>query len=265
MEYFDWKRTIECFDERRDIVIPGDKTKTIEFCVKQFVQIANESINTHGFFTVALSGGSTPNAIYKELSQPPYKDQVDWNKVYLFWSDERSVSPDSSESNYHNSMQAGLAFLNIPSDQIFRMKGEEDIEENAFAYEQIIRNRVPGLHFDLVMLGMGEDGHTASLFPRTHGLHTNNRLVIANYVPQKQTWRMTFTYECIHSARHILIYVIGKGKEEMVARVLTGPHVPDELPIQRIGTNKHKALWILDKGASENLLPALGLAQTFKM
>lgn len=261
MRDFEWKRKVENFDQRRDIVIPGDKEKTIDFCVKQFIQIAQEAIAARGLFTVALSGGSTPNAIYKKLSQSPYKEELDWNKVYLFWSDERAVPAENIESNYYNSLQAGLKELKIPAHQIFRMQAETEIEANALAYEQLIRAKVPGMHFDLVMLGMGEDGHTASLFPRTHGLHANNRLVIANYVPQKSTWRMTFTYECIHNAQHTVIYVLGKAKAEMVARVLIGPYDPDELPIQRVGTHKHKALWILDQEADEKLIPALGLAE----
>ena len=254
---FNWKNSIKNFDARRDIAIPGDKVQTIDFCAAQFIQIAREAIDARGKFFVALSGGSTPNAIYKELNQPSNKDQLDWNKVYLFWSDERSVPPENPESNYRNSMQAGLASLNLPAANIFRMRAEENIEENALAYELLIREKVPGSSFDLIMLGMGDDGHTASLFPRTHGLHTNNRLVIANYVPQKQTWRISFTYESIHSARHVVIYVLGQGKEDMVAKVLAGNFDPDELPIQRIGTNKHKALWILDKEAGSKLIQSL--------
>ena len=99
------------------------------------------------------------------------------------------------------------------------------------------------------MLGMGEDGHTASLFPKTHGLHSLNRLVVANFVPQKNTWRITFTFEYINSAKNTVIYVLGKNKAPMLKKVLTSPYQPDLLPIQRIGTPEHKALWIVDKEA----------------
>ena len=105
------------------------------------------------------------------------------------------------------------------------------------------------------MLGMGEDGHTASLFPRTHGLHSQDRWVVANYIPEKHTWRMTLTFECINAAKHISIYVLGKSKSSMVKRVLSNPYEPDELPIQRIGIPEHKALWILDQDASKELFP----------
>lgn len=249
-----WKRKIDSFDKRRDIIIPGNAEETIRFSVCQFLEIGREAIQERGFFCVALSGGNTPNAIFQELSKPSHQSALDWSKVLCFWSDERSVPPDDQESNYHAAMQAGLASLPLKGENIFRMVAEKDIEENALAYEQLIRQKIPSLHFDLMMLGMGEDGHTASLFPCTHGLHTRDRLVIANYVPQKQTWRMTMTYECIHMARTICIYALGSKKANMVSRVLLGPYDPDQFPVQRIGTPMHKALWILDQGASEQLV-----------
>ena len=257
MNNFDWKTMIANFDSRRDLIVPGNKEQTIDFCVNQLIQIGQEAISTRGQFFIALSGGSTPNAIYKKISQAPFKDQLDWNQVFFFWSDERSVPPEDAESNYHNSMLSGLSSLPLPKSHVLRMQAEENIEENALAYEQLIQTTIPNASFDLIMLGMGEDGHTASLFPQTHGLHANNRLVIANYVPQKKTWRMSLTYDCIHKAKQVIIYVLGKDKAEMVKTVLIGEENPDLLPIQRIGTTKHKALWILDTLASEKILPAL--------
>lgn len=254
MEKFDWKREIEPFDKRRDMIIPGNAQETVIFCAKQFLQIGRKSIEKNGFFSVALSGGSTPNAIFKEISKPDHAQSLDWSKVLCFWSDERSTPPNHSESNYFNAMQSGLAALPILPENIFRMPAEKDIEENALAYEQLIRQKLPSLQFDLMMLGMGEDGHTASLFPRTHGLHTTNRLVIANYVPQKHTWRMSMTYECINMAKTICIYVIGANKANAVVKVLLGSYDPDNLPIQRIGTPSHKAIWILDTAANEQLM-----------
>ena len=254
MEKFNWEEKIISFDKRRDIVIPGNAEETALFCAKQFLQIGQEAIHTRGIFTVAVSGGQTPNAIFREISKPEYADAMDWSKVLCFWSDERSVPPTHPESNYWNAMQAGLAKLPLRPENIFRMPAESEIEESALAYEQIIRQKIPSLQFDLIMLGMGEDGHTASLFPRTHGLHTTDRLVIANYVPQKHTWRMSFTYECIHMAKTICIYVIGKNKGSMVAKVLLDAYDPDNLPIQKIGTPAHKAIWVLDIAASESLL-----------
>lgn len=257
MEEFKWEDLIINFDERRDIIIPGNVEETVHFCTRQFLQVGQDAIAQHGLFTVALSGGQTPHAIFKELSKPNYQQALDWTKVLCFWSDERSVPPNHPESNYFNAMQAGLAILPLLPENIFRMPADGEIEDNALAYEQLIRQKVPSLRFDLIMLGMGEDGHTASLFPRTHGLHTTDRLVIANYVPQKKTWRMSLTYECIHMANLIYIYAIGANKANMVSEVLLGPYEPDNLPVQRIGTPSHKALWILDKAASEQLMHAI--------
>ncbi len=241
---------IQPLDERRDIVVPGNTDETLKFCVEHFILQANHAIATHGKFTVALSGGSTPAAIYKSLSDPKNSSRIDWTRVFLFWSDERWVPQTDKDSNYHMAMTAGLNTLNIPSNHIFPMPTNgDDYEAKANAYEKLIQTHVPNLSFDLVMLGMGEDGHTASLFPKTHGLHSNRHSVIANFIPQKDTWRLTLTFECINSARHIAIYVLGANKAPMVKRVLTSPFTPDELPIQNIGTPSHKALWILDDSA----------------
>ena len=253
MEDIFWKKLIRSYDNRRDIVVPGDKLATIAFCVDHFIAIANESIAENGVFSVALSGGSTPKAIYQKLADPFYAAQIDWDKVLVFWSDERCVPPDDPESNYHMAMEAGFATLPIPTENIFRMKGEIDPEKAAQEYETLIKTAIPSKSFDLVMLGMGEDGHTASLFPKTHGLHPNEGLAIANFVPQKNTWRLTLTFEAINSAKHIAVYVLGKSKASMAAHILTAPYQPDDLPIQRVGTPTHKALWMMDTEAAAKL------------
>ena len=257
MKQMESKSEIRSFDERRDIVVPGNGTETVLFCVRQFLEIGQDAINKKGLFTVALSGGSTPNAIFTEMSKPEYVNALDWSKVYFFWSDERNVPPTDSDSNYFNAMQAGLGKLPLPPENIFRMPAENNISEGAQAYEHMIKEKIPALEFDLIMLGMGEDGHTASLFPCTDALHTKDRLVSANYIPQKETWRMTLTYDCIHKGKTICIYVIGGSKSRMVAKALLDTYDPDNLPIQKIGTPTHKALWILDSAASEQLLDAM--------
>lgn len=249
-----WAHQLQNFDARRDILIPGSYEETIRFCVEQLIEIANAAIEDHGYFAVALSGGSTPKAIYKALASSENRDRINWSKVLLFWSDERSVAPTNPESNYHMAMEAGFKSLPLKAENIFRMKAEENIENNALIYEKLIQTHIPQKTFDAILLGMGEDGHTASLFPATHGLQAKGRLVIANFIPQKDTWRMTLTYECINSAHHILIYVLGKEKADMTKRVLTGPYEPDLLPIQKIGLPKHRACWILDSDAAA-LLP----------
>jgi len=245
-------------DQRRDIVFPGDHDQTLQYAVNHWVQCANDAIEDHGFFVVALSGGSTPKKIFQALASDQYRQKVDWKKVFLFWSDERAVSPENSDSNYHMAMVEGeLATLGIEEKNIFRMHAEENIEANAEIYEQHIQEIVPNCSFDLIMLGMGDDGHTASLFPHTKALEETKKLVIANWVAQKDCWRMSFTYHCINQAKEICLYVLGEGKSQILPQVLATPLNFQLYPSQNIGTAEHKALWIVDNQAGQNLQNAL--------
>lgn len=240
------------FDTRRTIVNPGDKKQTIKFCVEHFLKIAKECIKKRDHFYVALSGGSTPNAIYQQLALPENAKLIDWKKVTVFWSDERCVPPDHEESNYRMAMESGISKLPIPKNQLFRMKGELNPYESAVEYNDLIGKYVPDCRFDLIMLGMGDDGHTASLFPFTEGLEST-REAIANYVPSKRTWRLTLTFACINRAEYPTVYVLGSSKAYTIERVFKGPNAPEELPIQQVGTKKHPALWIMDNEACKDL------------
>lgn len=239
------------FDDRRYIAIAKDKTIAIDFAADHWITIAKESIQRHGAFYVALSGGSTPAAIFKTLATQ-HLYSIDWTKVFLFWSDERSVPPSDKDSNFHMSMESGLKSLPILPEHIFRMHAEEG-PQAAETYEQQILITIPEATFDLIMLGMGEDGHTASLFPHTEALQESDRLVVMNYVPEKTTWRMTFTYPLINRARNIVIYVLGNGKEDMVEKIFTGPTLLTQYPIQNVGTPTHRATWIMDVAAASRL------------
>lgn len=237
-------------DESKNLVIPGDYKKTLLFCVEHFIAVSKRALADHGFFSVALSGGSTPKAIFEKLCSSPYKEQINWKHIHIFWSDERALPPNNLNSNFYMAMHAGFCEMPIPDGQIHRMQAEIDIESNAIKYEATI-HKVLGKHpFDLVMLGMGEDGHTASLFPLTEGLNATDRLCIANYVPQKKCWRMTLTFNCINQASHICIYVLGASKKEMLAQVLFPPKKIKTLPVEHIGTPQSKALWIADEAAA---------------
>lgn len=240
-------------DPRRTIIIPGDKEQTIQYCVANFLHIAKDSILKRDHCFIALAGGSTPKAIYQQLALPENASQIDWNKVTVFWSDERCVPPDHEDSNYKMAMENGISQLHIPKQQIFRMRGEINHYESAAEYNDLIRKYVPECRFDLMMLGMGDDGHTASLFPFTEGLYAQ-REAIANYIPNKNTWRLSLTFDCINRSVHPTIYVLGSSKASMVKRVLTGSFNPDELPVQQVGTPDHKAVWILDNEASKDTL-----------
>ncbi len=247
-------KSIQSWDSRRDLVIPGDQHATILFCVDHWMSVCQRAIADHGAFYVALSGGSTPKAIFEKISSTPFSNLIQWSKVHLFWSDERAVAPTHPDSNYHMAMEAGLKNMPIPPEQIHRMPAEIKIEEGALAYQQVIHTVLKKQPFDLVMLGMGEDGHTASLFPYTSALQASNRLVVANWLPEKNIWRMTFTFDCINQATNICFYVIGASKKYRLAEILTSPEDRDRLPSQHVGTPEHHALWIVDEAASSELI-----------
>lgn len=235
------------WDARRDYVVLPSVEETIEFAVEHWMHSAAKAIQKKGRFAVALSGGSTPKAIYEKL----VKEDLDWSKIWLFWGDERAVPPDHPESNYKMAMEF-FKKVPIPPSQIFRMIAETNIEKHAQDYEEKIRHVLGRDFFDLVMLGIGEDGHTASLFPDTLSLEIKDRLVSANNVPEKKMWRMTLTFPCINQSFHSAVYAIGASKEMIVPKVLDAA-IESKFPASRIGTAEHKALWILDSQAAKNL------------
>jgi len=241
---------IQSIDDKRDIIIPGNKEKTIDFASDHFLKTAMEAIEKKGKFSAALSGGSTPKAIFENLCRAPYQSKLDWEKVWLFWSDERKAEPTDPDSNYRMAMDAGLKDMPIPKDQIFRMRAEKDIIDEANEYEKLLDEHLGEDLFDLVMLGMGEDGHTASLFPETKALTIFDKKVVANFVDKKNTWRMTLTFSCINKSSKICFYVMGESKQKMVKRILQPPPKSASLPSQQIGTTQNKALWILDNSAA---------------
>jgi 6-phosphogluconolactonase len=234
-------------DPKRHVIIPGDYQESLNYAIEDWLETARRAISEHGYFAVALSGGSTPKAIFEGLAKQP--NAVDWSKVLLFWSDERAVAKTDPDSNYKMAMDA-LGSLPIDPAHIFPMEGLGDLEENAKAYETLIEKNIPSKKFDLMMLGMGDDGHTASLFPKTHGLHAPGRTVIANFIPEKSVWRLSVTFDCINASHKSVVYVLGAGKAEMIQRVFSKPIQGDFLPVQNIGKDTNPALYILDKAAA---------------
>ncbi|MBS0622833.1 MAG: 6-phosphogluconolactonase [Verrucomicrobia bacterium] len=226
-------------NDRWEVVQLPNKEAAIAFAAAHFIETAAKALQERGRFAVALSGGSTPKALFHKLSDPLLAKRIDWGSVLLFWGDERSVPPDHEESNYGMGMRSGLATLPLKASNIFRMEAESDIEVHAAAYEHLLKEKVGGV-LDLTILGMGEDGHTASLFPGTEGLDVYDRLVIANEVPEKKTLRMSFTYPCINASRQVVIYVLGASKKGILTKALFD--VEANLPIQKI----EDALWITD-------------------
>ena len=219
--------------------------------MEDLIECAKEAIAERGTFTIACSGGTTPKQIFKLLATPANKKEVDWEKVHVFFSDERCVLPTSDESNYKSAMDSGISALGIPPKQIYRILGEIQPEESAEQYEKCILEHVDQQRFDVVMAGMGLDGHTVSLFPETKALEEREKLVVANYVPQKECWRITFTFPLIHKARNIRVYILGKSKQEMVNEIFTNKNA--DVPITKLANENSPPLFILDGEAAEKL------------
>jgi 6-phosphogluconolactonase len=227
-----------------------------------FALRVERAVATRGVARVAISGGSTPKAIFALLADPngPFLATVPWDKLQLYWVDERCVGPDDPESNYGVCRDLLLSKVPLPSENVFRMEGELDPEEGAARYESVLRNsmKLEGAEspaFDLVALGMGPDGHTASLFPHTAAIEAMGQLVVANHVPQKDTWRITLTWPVINQATEVVFEIDGEGKADVLAEVLTGPRDVERLPSQLIRPSNGKLLFLLDEAAAAKLPP----------
>ena len=218
------------------------------------------AVNARGLARVAVSGGSTPKAMFQLLADPaePFLKQVPWDKLYLYWVDERCVPPTDADSNYRMTNQALLSKVPLPADHIFRMEGELDPEVAAARYESTIRNsfKLEGAEtptFDLILLGMGDDGHTASLFPNTDGLDNITHIVIANHVPQKDTWRITLTAPVIDQGREVAFLIEGPAKTQVLHDVFLGPYNYRTYPSQLIRPASGTLTLLLDSVAAAKL------------
>lgn len=226
---------------------------------REFVRCAREAIVARGRFTVALSGGSTPKPLYQRLSAEPFRSEVDWNRVEIFWGDERCVPPDHLDSNFRMAREAMLDRLPIPKGQIHRIETERADRETAARDYEAVLSRVFGVSvegeppaFDLILLGMGPDGHTASLFPGTKALDETVRWVVVNHVPKFNTDRLTMTKPLLNRAREVLFLVAGGDKAEVLAEVLNGPADPIRLPSQTIRP-AGKLVWYVEQSAAGKL------------
>lgn len=213
------------------------------------VAAAQRAIAEKGSFSLALSGGRTPEALYQLLASEPYRSQIDWSRTELFFGDERCVPPDSPQSNYGMARRA-LASAPIPEANFHRMRGEIEPEQAAKEYGQLLKQKFGDGGIDLVLLGMGDDGHTASLFPHTSALDEREHRCVANYVEKLSTWRITLTAPFINRSGSVLVLVAGAEKAARVHEVLEGAEDPHRLPIQMINPGIGRLIWILDAGAA---------------
>jgi 6-phosphogluconolactonase len=228
------------------------------------VRGARDAVAAGGRFTVALAGGSPPTRLYHLLTVDPFRNQVDWQRVEVFWGDERCVPPDHADSNYRMAREAMLEHLPIPAEHVHRIEAERADRDAAARDYQAILARVLGVNedaeppaLDLILLGMGPDGHTASLFPYTQALDETTRWVVANHVPQLHTDRLTLTRPILNRAHEVLFLVAGADKAERLVEVLTGPSEPKRLPSQSIQPSGGQLVWFVERAAAARLPPSL--------
>jgi 6-phosphogluconolactonase len=244
----------------REVAIVRDAAAVTQRAAAEFLSCVDKAIAEKDSFTVALAGGSTPKALYSMLSEDPaYRSKIPWPKLYFFFGDERHAAPDSAESNYNMANETLFSKGLVKPEQITRIKGEySDTEKAALEYEQALRayfrlrdGEYP--RFDLVLLGMGPEGHTLSLFPGTRALHATNRIVVRNWVGKLYTERITLTASAANQANRIIFCVTHADKALALKAVLEGPYEPEQLPAQLIQPVNGALLWLVDESAGSKL------------
>jgi len=240
-----------------DVQIFADPAALCRVAAEKFVSAAKNAVADNGRFTVALSGGSTPKALYSLLvTDIELRTQVPWQQTYFFFGDERNVAPGDPDSNYRMAYESMLSKAPVDPARVFRMKGElKDTEEAAADYERVLREvfRPAGgelPRFDLVLLGMGPDGHTASLFPLSAALNEQQKLVTSNWVEKLHTHRITLTAPVLNAAAQVIFLVQGPDKAQALEAVLQGPYEPQNFPSQLIRPTNGSLLWLVDAAAA---------------
>jgi len=242
-----------------ELKIYDDLADLTQAAAEEIASLAEAAIAARGRFTIALSGGSTPRPVYRLLAQEPYRERILWDHVHVFWSDERHVPPGHPDSNFGMAHDELLSKVPLPADNIHRVRAEKpDAERAAHEYEWTLRsafNLDEGQRplFDLVLLGLGPDGHTASLFPGSSALRERSRLVVAPWVNAHSAFRITMTLPVLNRAACALFVVSGEEKAEVLRSVLEGDLQPDRFPAQAVQLNNGRLLWIVDRAAARLL------------
>jgi 6-phosphogluconolactonase len=221
-----------------------------ETAAERIIQLADTAIANRQIFSIALSGGSTPKTLFGLLATPAYARRVKWQNWEIYFSDERCVPPDSQESNFRMAREALLDHVPIKPQNIHRMIGEIDPPQAAMEYGQLLKEKFGDGGLDVILLGMGDDGHTASLFPGTAALDEIKHRCVANFVPKLNVWRLTMTASFINRAGEVMVLVGGAAKAQRIKEVLQGPRDPKRLPIQLIAPVPGQMLWIMDRAAA---------------
>lgn len=246
----------------REIQVLGEARELGRAAAEEFVRLAAGAVEGRGAFSVALAGGSTPKSLYSLLAADSFRSRIPWEKSQFFWGDERHVPPDHADSNYRMAREAMLSKVPVPAGNVHRIRSENpDARKAADEYEAALRdfflsrslltNALP--RFDLILLGMGPDGHTASLFPGTHAVRERERWVAAPWVDKFHTYRITLTPPVINNAACILFFVAGEEKAETLRAVLEGPEESDRYPSQIIRPTSGTLRWLVDRAAARLL------------
>ena len=243
-------------EARPRVQVFDDAEAVARGAAERFVELGQAAIDARGCFSVGLAGGSTPKRTYELLASEAYREQLNWSKVHIFFGDERCVPPDHSESNYRMANEALISRVSIPPPNVHRINGLGDAVANANLYQDELLtffNPASWPRFDLVLLGMGDDGHTASLFPGTKALAERQAWVVANWVEKFGAFRITLTAPAINHAANIAFLVTGATKAERLLEVLRGALDPEKLPSQLIQPLDGSLFWLVDKAAAGRL------------
>ncbi|WP_462265620.1 6-phosphogluconolactonase [Mucilaginibacter sp.] len=237
---------VNIFKSQQDIIATA---------AKMFAEAAQKAIQERGKFVVSLTGGTSPEALYNLLAAPPYRDNIDWSKLYIFWGDERWVPLTDDKSNGKMTDRTLLNKVPVPADHIHYMYADgQQPQDFAAAYEQSIRQVLgEDLSFDLILLGMGPEGHTASLFPHEPVLHEKDKLVEAYYLQSQSMFRITLTPPIINKAKQIIVMLFGEEKAAALHQVLEGEYNPDLYPAQLIKPLNGTLTWLTDEAVAKDL------------
>lgn len=238
-----------------EIKISSDKNKLIQESAAYIAGLIKKSIKEKDRCTFVLSGGSTPKSLYETLASEKYREMIEWSKVHLFWGDERCVPPDHPDSNYRMAKEALIDHIDIPQRNVFRIPAEQEPGEAAREYEETIKKNVGGSMqfpvFDIILLGIGEDGHTASLFPGTGALKEKQRWVSEVYVPQLDAYRITLSLPVINNGRDVIFLVAGESKADVVRKIING--IDTTSPSAQVDPINGNLFYFIDKPASEEI------------
>jgi 6-phosphogluconolactonase len=239
----------------RQIRVVPDPSQIAAVAAEVILPAADAAIAARGNFSIALAGGNTPKALYQLLATSSYASHIDWKNWHIYFGDERCVPPAHPDSNFRMANEALLSHVSIPPDNVHRMKGEIEPQRAATEYGEMLKQNFGDGGLDLVLLGMGDDGHTASLFPNTTALAEKRHRCVANRVEKLGVWRITLSAPFINQSRQVVVMVSGAGKAQRLEQVLQGPLDSQNLPIQMIQPATGQILWIMDA-------PAAGMEQS---